>query len=191
MVGHEPVGADPQGFIRRALRGGRTLYVKTHELPTEDRHPVIYVVRDGRSAVVSHAHFIREILRRDVTLADVICGWQGTSWSRHVQAWALPARADTLVVRYEDLAAGDPQTLAKISAFIGYPLLRAFDISFGRLHALNPAFFRSGSDAANISELGGEAMRLFEQHHGETLRAMGYGGAAQPAHAAPANNARA
>jgi hypothetical protein len=188
VVGHEPVGADPHGFIARAQQSGRTLYVKTHELPTDDHNPTIYIVRDGRSAVVSHAHFIREILGRDVTLADVIRGWQGTHWSRHVKAWAPPARPATLVVRYEDLAAGEPKTLAAISAFIGRPQRQAFDISFDRLHALSPNFFRSGSDAANIAELDAPAARLFEQQHGDTLRALGYGG---PAHAARIDRIRA
>jgi hypothetical protein len=92
-----------------------------------------------------------------------------------VKAWALPARATTLVVRYEALAVGDEATLAAISAFTGCLQTRPFDISFDRLHALYPAFFRRGSDAANISELDRKALRLFEQQHGETLRAMGYG----------------
>ncbi|HMH65198.1 MAG TPA: sulfotransferase domain-containing protein [Rhizomicrobium sp.] len=191
VVGHEPVGDDPHGFIARAQQGGRTLYVKTHELPAEDHNPAIYVVRDGRSAVVSHAHFIREILGRDVTLADVIRGWQSAHWSRHVKAWALPTRAATLVVRYEDLAAGDARTLAAISAFIGRPQLQAFDISFNRLHALSPNFFRCGSDAANIAELDAPAAKLFERQHGDTLRAMGYGGEARTAQTAAGSGARA
>jgi Sulfotransferase domain len=177
VVGHEPVGSEPLQFLHQARRAGRNLYVKTHELPSADRHPAIYVVRDGRSAVVSHTHFLREILHHDVTSADVIRGKLGVSWSRHVKAWALPARPGTLVVRYEDLAAGDTKTLAAISDFIRVPQLRAFDISFDRLHALSPGFFRCGSDRANITELSAEAGRLFERHHGETLRAMGYGGA--------------
>jgi len=72
MVGHEPVGHDPNAFIQQARQDGRSLYVKTHGLPATDRHPAITVVRDGRSGVVSHAHFLREILGRGVTLADVI-----------------------------------------------------------------------------------------------------------------------
>jgi hypothetical protein len=191
VVGHEPVGDDPLGFVRQAQQDGRTLYVKTHELPPQDRHPAIYVVRDGRSAVVSHAHFLRDILHRDVPLNDVICGKLGVSWSRHVQAWAPSARANTLVVRYEDLAAGDAQTLAAIGAFIGRPQLQAFDISFSRLHALNPEFFRCGSNAANISELDDETAALFEQHHGDTLRAMGYGGETWAPAAKAAGGARA
>ncbi len=174
MVGHEPVGDDPNAFIQQARQDGRSLYVKTHGLPAADRHPAI-VVRDGRSAVVSHVHFLRDILHRDAPLDDVICGRQGVSWSQHVRAWALEARPGTLVVRYEDLAAGDPQTLANISAFIGQPQQNAFDVSFDELHALSPAFFRRGSDSANVAELDAPAAALFEQLHGETMRALGYG----------------
>jgi hypothetical protein len=171
LVGHETVGSDAQAFIARAA--GRNLYVKTHEMPPADRHPAIYVVRDGRSAVVSHAHYVREILRRDITLAEVIEGKAGHSWTQHVRAWT--PRPHTLVVRYEDLAAGDAATLKNISDFIGKPQLQAFDISFEALHAISPAFFRSGSDSANILEMDGEAQHLFERLHGESLRALGYG----------------
>jgi hypothetical protein len=171
LVGHETVGTDAQVFIARAA--GRNLYVKTHEMPPADKHPSIYVVRDGRSAVVSHVHYVREILGRDITLTEVIEGKAGHSWSQHVRAWT--PRPHTLLVRYEDLAAGNAATLKNIADFIGKPQLQAFDISFEALHAISPAFFRSGSDSANILEMDGEAQRLFERLHGAILRDLGYG----------------
>lgn len=141
VVGHEEVGHNARQFVAVAHRTGRSLYVKTHELPPADLHPAIYVVRDGRSAVVSHAHYLSDILGRDISLAEVIEGKAGLSWSQHVRAWTLPVRANTLVTHYEVLAAGNRETLAAISAFISQPLLRSFDVSFDRLHALYPAFF--------------------------------------------------
>ncbi len=33
-------------------------FVKTHEMPPDQVHPAIYIVRDGRDALVSYAHFI-------------------------------------------------------------------------------------------------------------------------------------
>jgi len=174
VVGHEVVGSDPRRFIAQARSDGRSHYVKTHELPPTDQHPAIYVVRDGRSAVVSHAHYLREFLQRDMGLTEVLEGKAGLSWSQHVRAWALPPRRRTLVVRFEDLASGNPATLAAISAFIGQPLIHDFDISFDRLHDLDPVFFRRGSDHANIGELDETALRLFDRLHSETLRTMGY-----------------
>ena len=175
VVGHEDIGDNAHRFVAMARRAGRNLYVKTHELPAADQHPAIYVVRDGRSAVVSHFHYLRQVLHRDISLAEVIAGQTGQSWSRHVRAWVLPLRPNTLVVRYEDLAAGRPDALAEIAGFIGRPPRQGFELSFDRLHALNPVFFRRGSDAANIAEMDAAARRLFDEHHGDVLRALGYG----------------
>lgn len=185
LVGHEDIGGNARQFVAMARRAGRNLYVKTHEPPAADEHPAIYVVRDGRSAVVSHTHYLREVLHRDVSLADVITGNAGQSWSQHVRAWAMPLRANTLVVRYENLTTARPDVLAQIAAFIGRPLQRGFDLSFNHLHAVHPAFFRRGSDAANIAEMDAASSRLFHQHHGDMLRAMGFG-VAERNHPSPA-----
>ena len=173
-MGHEAIGGDPRGFLADARRDRRSLYVKTHELPPPDLNPTIYVLRDGRSAVVSQAHYMREIHHREITLTDIIVGKLGVSWSQHVNAWVMAGRTNLLVVRYEDLTVGKADTLAAISAFIGLPLINAFDITFNELHALDPSFFRCGSDEANICELVGEAQQIFERLHGTTLRAFGY-----------------
>lgn len=180
VIGREAVGDDPRDFVAKARQSGRSLYVKTHEMPPADRHPSIYVVRDGRSAVVSHTHYLREIVQRDFTLAEVIEGKSGLNWSAHVRAW-MP-RPHTLLLRYEDLAAGNPATLKAISDFIGKPQIHEFDISFTALHALSPTFFRAGSDSANILEMDGEAQRLFDRLHGQTLRDLGYGSAGAGTH---------
>ena len=174
-VGHEAVGDDPHSFVTRAQKEGRRLYVKTHEMPPTKHQPVIYVVRDGRSAMVSHLHYLRQVLGHDVGLADVIGGRMGPLWSAHVRAWALEPRQNRLVLRYEKLAVGDADSLGAIAAFTGAPQQRPFDLSFARLNAMAPAFFRRGSDAANIAEMDDQARALFERLHGRTLRALGYG----------------
>ncbi len=175
-MGHEAVGQDPYSFVARAqAEGRRRLYVKTHEMPPSRHLPVIYVVRDGRSAMVSHLHYLRQILGHEVVLADVIGGRMGPLWSDHVRAWALEPRANRLVVRYEKLAAADAETLSAIAAFIGLPQQQPFDVPFARMNALAPAFFRRGSDAANIAEMDPDARALFERLHGQTLRELGYG----------------
>ncbi len=53
MVGEQAVGPDVQAFLRVARAQGRSLFVKTHELPGADHHPAVCVLRDGRSALVS------------------------------------------------------------------------------------------------------------------------------------------
>jgi hypothetical protein len=175
LVGHEAVGTDPRKFLAQAQKASRRLYVKTHEQPGPDRHPAIYVVRDGRAAIVSHMHFLNDILGQKISLEDVIRGKTGLSWSDHVRAWALSDRSDTLVLRFEDLIAADPVSLRAISRFVAQPLAREFDISFSHLHDRAPQFFRVGSNAVNMGEMRGDNLALFEEIHGETLRDMGYG----------------
>jgi len=173
LAGEAPVGDNPRQFVADALSRGRQLFVKTHELPPPDNHPAIYVVRDGRSAVVSHTHYLCDHFGHALSFAEVLAGKMGVTWSQHVQAWMN--RPQTLVLRYEDLAAGDPDSLAAISAFTGVSQSNEFHVSFRRLQGLQPDFFRRGSDEANISELDPESAQLFERLHGETLRAVGYG----------------
>jgi Sulfotransferase domain len=172
MVGEQAVGPDVQAFLRNARAQRRNLYVKTHELPDADHHPAITVVRDGRSALVSRWHYQRDMLGRSATLADIIAGTGCENWSAHARAWV--GRRGTLVLRYEKLIAGDATTLARIADFLDRPQVAHFDISFARLHAINPSFFRSGSDAANIAQMDGAARALFDRLHGETLRALDY-----------------
>lgn len=175
LVGHEAVGADPRKFLEEARQSARRLYVKTHEMPGRDSNRAICVVRDGRAAIVSHMHFLRDVMgNSNVSLEDVVRGRAGLSWSEHVRAWALSGRPNTLVLRFEDLAASDPMSLQAISHFIGRPLAREFDITFQGLHAHNPQFFRTGSNEANLAEMDGKALALFDELHGATLRDMGY-----------------
>jgi hypothetical protein len=175
IVGQEAIGQNPFEFVDQAKRQNKHLYVKTHEMPASIGQRAIYVVRDGRSCMVSCLHYGKDVLGKTISLDDVIRGRAGwPSWSQHVGAWALSGRPYTLVVRYEDLAAGCLQTLKAISGFIGLPILRNFDISFDQLHALDPTFFRCGSDSTNLGRLDPAAASLFERLHGDTLRRIGY-----------------
>ena len=77
LVGHYDRGAVGHGS------GGPSGYafVKTHEPPI-DSGPAIYIVRDGRSALVSYMHYLRRAEGVAVDLPSIIKGevWPG-SWS--------------------------------------------------------------------------------------------------------------
>lgn len=86
-------------------------FVKTHDLPDDDNSPAVVVVRDGRDAVISYAHFILkteqgiERADRDVfeaTLEEIIRGDHFGGWSRNVNAWIERAGWESLV-RFEEL----------------------------------------------------------------------------------------
>ena len=54
MVGEAPI----EGSLNSLAQEPKLFIIKTHELPADDTYATIYIVRDGRDALVSYAHFI-------------------------------------------------------------------------------------------------------------------------------------
>jgi len=150
-------------------------FVKTHGPPENDA-PAIYVVRDGRAAIVSYFHYIKDLLEDpSITLERVIRGdvWGG-SWSDHVRHWNPLARPKTLLLYYENLVASLPSECTKLAVFLGQKLLNVpTHLDFDGLHVVNPTFFPSGDNEERFKEIF-PYMELFESIHGRTMAALGY-----------------
>jgi len=174
LVGEMPVGPDARNFVQWMTKQKRTMCVKTHGLPGPDTHRAIYIVREGRAALVSYCHYLRDFLGRNVSLEAAIAGDAIPPWSDHVAAWVFSGRPNVLVIRYEELILARADLLEKISQFIGRPALRQNDISFSDLHRLMPAFFRCGSNERNIDEMTAQQLKLFDSRHGLVQARMGY-----------------
>jgi Sulfotransferase domain len=174
LIGHRVHGRPMDDFVEFAEHSAELFYVKTHELPRDDA-PALYMLRDGRSAAVSCLHYGRALFGSSMPIEHIIRGeqWPG-SWSDHVKAWVSSGRPNTLVIRYEQLAAGDRETLDRLAMFVGRSPTRPFGKWFGEFNEVFPEFFRAGSDQRNIAELSRELRELFEALHGETLRNCGY-----------------
>src|SRR5262249_21674239 len=127
IVGEKPIGPDSDRFVQQMLQERRLVCVKTHELPTPDSHRAIYIVRDGRAALVSHYHYLRDIRGVRTSLGDLIKGTNAPSWSQHVDAWTLSGRPNVLIVRFEDLVRADQGVQDAIAAFTGRKPARPFD----------------------------------------------------------------
>jgi len=159
-------------------------FVKTHGFPL-DESPALCLVRDGRDALVSYAHFLRafepdvwsqstfdDVLRVLVESPDYYGGWTG-----NVLAWdERTASAPTVWLRYEDLV-GDPigrleEALSQLGIAVrptGNPA-----VAFDDLHSRWPDFFRSGRPAAWQDEMNDELCEIFWRGHEETMRRFGY-----------------
>lgn len=175
VVGHVSHGLNKRKFYREAAASKNTYFVKTHDLPWDDGK-AIYVVRDGRSSVVSYYHYNRNffpgwaVSLRDVVLGDCMFG----SWSDHIEAWAPKTRPKTLLLRYEDLVHDPRHAIEVVSDFIGHPVV-SWDLpQFADFKAVDPKFFRAGDDTGNIGELAGDELDLFWLMHGELMMDMGY-----------------
>lgn len=147
--------------------------MKTHDLP-EDDGPAIYIVRDGRASIVSYFHFCRDF-EFPRTMADIIVGKTPFgSWSDHLRRWAPSRRAGTLLLRYEDITARPDDAVEQLAAFLNQRPQQRFTHDFSRMHDCAPRFFRSGSNARNISELTEAELEMFDALHGETMSRYGY-----------------
>jgi hypothetical protein len=179
-----------------ALGSVRTLHaLKTHDLPAGDTFPAIYVVRDGRDALVSHAHFMlftrykvpvgadpprfTRLLRRLIT--GQLRGGFG-SWSDHVRRWTAHV-GPAAVVRYEELIRDPVRVVRAAWQAASGDALRPQDVSlptFDELHAREPWFYRKGREGAWRDEMSDELHALFWHHHGPAMHALGYGDASPP-----------
>ena len=171
-VGHEPLGMSFRDFYFRELGSPRLTLIKTHEKPS-DSSLAIYIVRDGRSAIVSWYNMLRRAKNRtDISMTDIILGQKVPfgDWSSHIKAWNPRHNPRVLLLRYQDLVSHPAPALELISDFIGKRQIAPWRDNFGKLNQLYPQFFAGGSDERNIGQLANGEKELFWRVHGQTMR---------------------
>jgi hypothetical protein len=148
--------------------------IKTHE-PEDPGGKTIYVVRDGRAAIVSYYHWLRDGCGTPATLEAIIRGEAGPgSWSEHLAAWEPKTRPDTLLLRYEDLCCLLEPFIGLIAAFIDKPAISYELAPWKRFHDALPTFFRSGCTDEWREVLTGNDLDLFWELHGRMMNEYGY-----------------
>lgn len=178
--------------------------VKTHRLPSQlipDDPTVkaVYLVRDGRDALVSMAHHRSDIIAPgslfQENLLAAIHAEKGSffgGWSRNVLQWIQ--RAD-LIIRYEDLVKDPAGCAERIRLLAGLPEgdyskipqfkalkygLPQYGSGRGRLpsekeqHSLAEKNFRRGISGGWMDEMAPAVHDLFWSIHGEAMLKMGY-----------------
>jgi hypothetical protein len=171
MVGHKSIDVD-EAVIQRARASDQLYVIKTHEPPLTD-DPAIYIIRDGRSSVMSYFYYCNEIERLSVSLDDVICGnvYAG-SWTEHFYSWLPMHRPNTLLMRYEELIINHASLINQLRDYLGIdPIVHGPMPPFSQLHGLFPHFFRSGDNCKNISEIE-LSLPLFLEKHGMLMRQL-------------------
>ena len=153
----------------------RTYFVKTHALENDDRRAV-YIVRDGRDALVSHAHYVVDCVGTDKTYLEVlemlIRGEYRpfATWSQHVVFWLA---RNCLIVRYEDMVRDIQRQIQRVSIYCGIKP-RPIRIEFDKLHDGNPNFYRRGIIGAWQDEMPNNLQELFWEFHGNAMRSIAY-----------------
>jgi hypothetical protein len=189
VVGHEDLPAS----IPELRAAKETYFVKTHELP-QDQDPAVYIIRDGRDALVSHANFILSFQKKKSWWKRSL-GWAGYNefekvlrglieqkpryggWSEHAVSWVDRPQAKTAVVRYEDLCATPQPKVETALTRLGLnlmSLIRGQVPDFAQLQAQNPDFFRKGKVGQWRQEMPPALQDLFVQVHGPVMQRFSY-----------------
>jgi Sulfotransferase domain len=175
------------------------MFFKSHSLPRADFRRVVYLLRDGRDAMVSYRHY-REVI--DGVKYDLLkfispkTKLYPCHWAEHVEAWMPnPYCAEMLVIKYEDLLSEPVRELKRFCQFFGihrgtdhltavakaasFCNLRAKEerMGFGRPdHVFPPGkfFFRRGVAGSYKDEMPPAVLRKFLERSGDTLRRFGY-----------------
>jgi len=107
-------------FFRRY---GKSAFFKTHFQPVPEYRKVIYLLRDGRDAMVSYFHYLRGLTGRELDFLNVVKTGEELfpcKWHDHVEQWfSNPHKAEMIVVRYEDLKRDTVGELQRICDFAG------------------------------------------------------------------------
>ena len=173
IVGHKTFENSWENAYQKMKASNQVFFVKTHEYP-EDDSKAIYIVRDGRSAVVSYYHYMKDFSAKEHALFDVITGFiLFGSWGGHLDAWDALNRPGTLFLRYEHLLNKPEMEISKIAEFLRLDILGQWKNDFQHLQKINPKFFRKGS-SKSTRELRGDGLQLFWLFNGDWMKTLGY-----------------
>jgi hypothetical protein len=171
-------------------------FFKTHNLPLPEYRRVIYVVRDGRDAMVSYFHFLAALGYAPDFLKLVTTG-EGLfpcRWHEHVEAWiGNPHRAQMLMISYEALKNDTVGELHRICNFVGlereeslfervaqnssFTSMREREKKLGWENAAWPkdkAFLRRGTVGSFRDEMSEPILEAFVKSSEQTLKRLGY-----------------
>lgn len=170
-------------------------FFKSHELPKPDYKKVIYLIRDGRDAMISYYHYLNKVENRSITLHKLMEDEDifPSKWHSHVALWTQnPYNSDILFIKYEDLLSNTIKELKRICAFIqiersdevlklvasgcDFNNMKVKNKKFGWGHKIiqNNTFFRNGRTGDFIAEMPDELRIKFESENMEMLKLYGY-----------------
>ena len=137
------------------------MFFKSHSLPRPQYRRVVYLVRDGRDALVSFYHHQAAVTGGAVDWQNLIARGAGEfgTWAQHVRAWQdNPYQAEMMTMTYEDMKQDLPRELVRLGAFAGlerddamiraaaegasFAMMKLQDQRFGQSGAAGRAAFR-------------------------------------------------
>lgn len=164
--------------------------IKTHELPT-DNYPTIYLVRDGRDALVSHARYFQKFYGKatnPVRKLKQLVGWENfnrtlrniiltSNWSTHIVEWTSRSDQQVFIVPYEKLCSDPDFWLDQAITSLQLPIQKGEEQEMPNFEELKekwPQFFRKGKISSWKEEMPKHLHELFWKHHEQGMKVLGY-----------------
>jgi Sulfotransferase domain len=170
-------------------------YFKSHYLPQPEYRKVIYLVRDGRDALVSNYHFRRAAgLKEDwYQLLQNLPRSQFGEWHNHVEEWLRnPYQAEMMTIKYEDLMTKPLEEMVRFIQFVGIERSKdKLQVAINNAHFDNAQrreelfgmpknfpqdkrFVRRGKIGSYKDEMPENILALFMEEAKATLEKLGY-----------------
>jgi len=172
------------------------MFFKTHNPPYPEYKKVVYLLRDGRDAVVSYYHHTRDLYRQEIDFVEFVEQYNifSLKWHEHVNVWlSNPYKSEMLVIKYEDLKQNGLRTLEQYCDFLNISrskehlqtVIRETDFEKMRYRERklgwddpnwprDKPFIRRGVVGSYKDEFPKAALDKFLAQSGETLAKCGY-----------------
>jgi Sulfotransferase domain len=191
-VGPELVGYRRKPNDRALMADSSEVYlVKTHKRRKIDGYRAIYLVRDGRDAVVSHARLRASmgngsgappfvtLLREEITRPYIDGQPSSGTWGGNVLSWLDMMEVPVAVLKYEHLIADPVEAVKCTVSSLTLDLVPNADAVvpfFADLHSVDPEFFRRGVAGSYRDEMPDKLHDLFwaQPENVAAMRALGY-----------------
>lgn len=171
--------------------------LRSHSLYNTSFPRVVYLMRDGRDALISYYHHFRKFNGFEGTLKDFICSdARGVEWCEHVDSWIYhtPPLSDLCIIKYEDLLSNTVREILKVVQFVGldYEENRIYEAveksNFGRMREIERKdglgyvevgrreiyFVRKGTIGEWREALGPNEKEIVKEIYGDALIKTGY-----------------
>lgn len=168
---------------------------KTHEFPKPHYKKVVYLVRDGRDAMVSYYH-MNKAIDPNTSFERMIKNGEGmvSKWHEHIKRWEEnPYGAEMIQIRYEHLHSQPMKEMRKFCNFAGIERsdevlqrsiegnqlvkMKKKEKQFGWDNDgwdKSKDFIRRGKVGSFKDEMDPKLLKMFEQEAKEQLVQMGY-----------------
>ncbi|HTW94342.1 MAG TPA: sulfotransferase domain-containing protein [Tepidisphaeraceae bacterium] len=175
---------------------GPVSYIRTHFLPRPEYRRIVYLLRDGRDAMVSYHLFECAMRKKQIDFLQALRGndFFPCSWQEHVEAYlANPFKAQMLTIRYEELHADPAGQMRRFVDFVGldcddnwiatmtqttiFEKMRRREEMYGWANpnwTADKRFIRRGKIGSYKDEMPADVLAAFLAQAGGTLRRCGY-----------------